>query len=196
MMGAQQTMALILPAVRGRRRLLIACILLSPACVDGRVPSPLSDGPPARDDSPVQTDSVVYHLQRRASEYRAYVSATFTNRTASPVYFARCNPESTTPMFGIGRTGADSTKAFFSDIAWACVGGVPTGKIVPGGSAAVRIPIGSVDQPAMQPPLTPEQLVGLLRVNLLLCRRYSEDSDFCDAMPEAQRISNAFLVTY
>jgi hypothetical protein len=151
---------------------------------------------PVRDDSPVQTDAMVYRLDRRPSEYRAYVTATFTNNTGSPVYFARCNSESHSPMFGIRRTGPDSTKALFSDFAWACVGGVPTGQILPGGSSTVRVPVGSVDQPAMQPPLKPEELVGLMRVSFLLCRSYSADSDDCAAVPEGERISNAFLVRY
>jgi hypothetical protein len=170
---------------------LFASILLGPGCV-GTDPN----APPVRDNSPVQTDSLVYHLERRPSEYRAYVTATFTNNTGSPVYFARCNGESQTPMFGIRRTGPDSMKALFSDLAWACVGGVPTGQIPPGGTTTVRVPVGSVDQPAMQPPLKPEDLVGLMRVDLLLCRSYSADSDYCDAMAETERISNAFLVTY
>jgi len=184
-------MSLIRSTATKRTLGLFASILLGPGCV-GTDPN----APPVRDNSPVQTDSLVYHLERRPSEYRAYVTATFTNNTGSPVYFARCNGESQTPMFGIRRTGPDSTKALFSDFAWACVGGVPTGQIPPGGNTTVRVPVGSVDQPAMQPPLKPGELVGLMRVNFLLCRSYSADSDDCDAMPETERISNAFLVTY
>ena len=173
----------------------IGGLLLSTGCLDACATRSISDVP-ERDDSPVQTDSVVYHLQRRASEYRAEVIATYTNRTGTRVYFARCNGESTTPMFGVRRTGADSTRTFFSDLAWACVGGVPTGEIPAGGSLTVRVSVGSLDQPAMQPPLKPEHLVGLLRVDLRLCKRYSADSDYCDSVPDAQRSSNAFLVTY
>jgi hypothetical protein len=184
-------MSLIRSTPSKRTHDLIVSILLGSGCV-----ATAATAPPVRDNSPVQTDSLVYHLERRPAEYRAYVTATFTNNTSSPVYFARCNGESHTPMFGIRRTGADSTKALFSDFAWACVGGVPTGQIPPGGSTTVRVPIGSVDQPAMQPPLKPEELVGLMRVHFLLCRSYSADSDNCDAMPETERISNAFLVTY
>jgi hypothetical protein len=170
---------------------LVASTVLGPGCI-GTDPN----APPVRDNSPIQTDSLVYHLERRPSEYRAYVTATFTNNTGSPVYFARCDGESQTPMFSVRRTGPDSTKALFSDFAWACVGGVPTGQIPPGAATTVRVPVGSVDQPSMQPPLKPEELVGLMRVNFLLCRSYSADSDDCDAMPTTERISNSFLVTY
>jgi hypothetical protein len=184
-------MSLIRSTASTRTLGLIVSTLLGARCS-----ATAANAPPVRDSSPVQTDSLMYHLERRSSEYRAYVTATFTNNTSSPVYFARCNGESHTPMFGIRRTGPDSTTALFSDFAWACVGGVPTGQIFPGGSTTVRVPVGSVDQPAMQPPLKPEELVGLMRVSLLLCRSYSADSDYCDAMPETKRISNAFLVTY
>ena len=184
-------MSLIRSTVPKRTVAVVMSILMGLGCV-----AIDATAPPARDNSPVQTDSLVYQLERRPTEYRAYVTATFTNNTGSPVYFARCNGESQTPMFGIRRTGPDSSKALFSDFAWACVGGVPTGQILPGGSATVRVPVGSVDQPAMQPPLKAEELVGLMRVTFLLCRSYSADSDYCDAVPEGQRISNAFLVTY
>jgi hypothetical protein len=152
--------------------------------------------PPARDDSSVQTDSLIYHLRRLPSEYRADVTATFVNRSASPVYFARCNRESTTPMFAVRRTGPDSTAKLFSGFAWACVGGVPTGEIPVGGSVTVRVPLGSVDQTAMQPPLRREDLVGLMRVELSLCDKYSADSDYCHPSPQTQRSSNAFYVSY
>jgi hypothetical protein len=184
-------MSLIRATLSKRTLSLLASILLGQGCV-----ATDPNAAPVRDNSPVQTDSLVYHLERQRSEYRAYVTATFTNKTSSPVYFARCNADSQTPMFGIRRTGPDSTKVLFSDFAWACVGGVPTGRIPPGGQTTVRVPVGSVDQPAMQPPLKPEQLVGLMRVNLLLCRSYSADSDDCDAMPEMERVSNTFLVKY
>ena len=154
------------------------------------------NGVPPRDQSPLQTDSLVYHLKRLPGEYRAYVSATFRNQTAAPIYFARCNRASTTPMFGLRRTGADSARVLFSDFAWACVGGVPTGSIAPNESVTVNVPAGSLDQRAKQPPLLPEHIVGLMRIELSLCEQYSDDSDDCNSLPQARRSSNAFLVTY
>ena len=99
-------------------------------------------------------------------------------------------------MSGVGRTGPDSSRAFFVDYAWACVGGVPRGTIAPGESIAVRVPFGSVDQPSMQPPLRAEELVGLFRIYLTFCANYSTDSDNCELLPIAERRSNAFLVYY
>jgi hypothetical protein len=151
---------------------------------------------PARDQSPLQTDSLVYHLKRLPGEFRAYVAATFRNQTASPIYFARCNRGSTTPMFVLRRTGSDSARVLFSDLAWACVGGVPTGSIAAGDSVIVNVPVGSLDERAKQPPLMPEHIVGLLRIELSLCQKHSADSDYCARVPQAQSSSNAFLVTY
>jgi hypothetical protein len=184
------------PQTSNRAFVLLLALLPASTLLSACSNSQSIAAPPARDDSPVQTDSLAYHLRRLPSEYRADVTATFINRSASPVYFARCNRQSTTPMFGVRRTGPDSTAKLFSGFAWACVGGVPTGEIPVGGSVTVRVPVGSVDQHAMQPPLKPEDLVGLMRVELSLCKKYSADSDYCDPSPQAQRSSNAFYVSY
>jgi hypothetical protein len=151
---------------------------------------------PPWDASPVQTDSLIYHLRRTPGEFSAYVSAVYRNTTADPVYFARCNPAATGPMFWSRRTGPDSTRSFFTDWGWACVGGVPTGTLMPGDSLIVSVRFGSVDQPMMQPPLQPDELVGDFRVQLLLCVRPEQDSDHCSPSPQAQRSSNAFSVRY
>ena len=179
-----------------RTLVILAAFLIGFALSSACSSSPPILVSPTRDDSPVQTDSLVYHLKRFPSEYRAYVMATFTNNSAAPVYFARCDRRSTTPMFGVRRTGPDSTAKLFSDFAWACVGGVPTGEIPVGGSITVRVPVGSVDQPAMQPPLKREELVGFMRVELSLCKSSLADSDYCDPLPQAKRSSNAFQVRY
>jgi len=153
-------------------------------------------GAHSRDASPVQTDSLLYHLRRNPGEYRAYVTATYRNISSAPVYFARCGPGATGPMFSIRRTGADSTRTFFVDWAWACVGGAPTGTLNPGDSTVMRVAFGSVDQPGMMPPLQPGDLVGEFRIELILCAQYVADSDDCTPAPQSQRSSNAFSVRY
>jgi hypothetical protein len=150
----------------------------------------------ARDDSPVQTDALVYTLTRQGDAWRAYVLATYRNTTGAPVSFARCGPGDTLPMYGVRRTGPDSTTTLFLDWAWGCVGGVPTGTIAPGEAVTVRVSLGSVDQPHMQPPLQPEWLVGQMRVVLELCQGAVADSDECAPLPQAARQSNAFLVRF
>jgi hypothetical protein len=151
---------------------------------------------PARDTSPVQTDSLRYQLVRGPGEYRAFVYATYRNTTGAPVHFQRCSQRDTLPMFSLGRAGPDSARAFFTDWAWACVGGVPTGTLLPGRAVTVRVPVGSSDQPNMQPPLRPEDLVGIFRIRLALCAAPSADSDDCVSLPSSQQRSNAFLVHY
>lgn len=152
--------------------------------------------PVVRDQSPVQTDSLSYGLVRRPGEYRAYVLATYRNTTSTPVYFARCGGRDTYPMFGIARTGADSLRRYFSDWAWACVGGVTNGMLAPGMSMTVRVTLGSVDQPSMQPPLRAEDMIGQFRVELSLCASRVSDSERCTPVPQAARRSNAFVVHY
>jgi hypothetical protein len=179
---------------------LLAVCAIGPllACADatGAIRPPDGMKPPERDDSPVQTDSLSYRLVRLPGEYRAYVIATYRNTTGAAVYFARCGNGATQPMFAMGRTGADSTRRFFIDWAWACVGGVLTGLIGPGQTVTVRAPFGTVDQPLLQPPLDPQDLVGTFRISLDLCARYSDDSDRCELLPENERRSNAFLIHY
>lgn len=178
-------------------RTLLASALLG-AC------SGITEGPelkrlqlPERDNSPLQTDSVSYTLVRKQYEYSAVVTGTFRNTTAAPIYFQRCMPRDSTPIFYIGRTGRDSTRRFFVDWAWACVGGVPTGILQPGQSLTIKARVGSTDQPTMQPRLQREDLVGLLRIRLALCARFLQDSDYCEPMPDPNYgRSNAFLVHY
>ena len=177
--------------------------VLSVSCNDTTVnltensPPPLvvEGGLPVRDASPIQTDSVVYRLIHLPGEYRAYVNATYRNTSGGPVYFAKCSNKSTGPIFSVGRTGPDSLRTYMQDFAWACVGGAPMGIIANGDSVVLRVPVGSSDQPRMQPPLQAEDLIGLLRVNLLLCRA-AANSDDCQTLPRSQRQSNAFLVKY
>jgi len=153
---------------------------------------------PSRDSSPVQTDSLVYHLRRSPTEpgALAYVTAVYRNVGAGPVYFPRCTRNFAYPMYKLRRTGADSTRRLFTDWAFACVGGVPTGTIPPGDSVVIRVRVGSIDQPTMYPPLRPGDLIGDLRVELELCDHPSSDSDSCELAPQAKRSSNAFNVRY
>lgn len=151
---------------------------------------------PVWDASPVQTDSLVYTLRRSPGEYRAVVSATYTNRTGASVYFERCTSSYTTPMFRISRTGPDSTRKFFVDWGWGCHGNVPPGVILPGASVAIAARFGSGDQPNMRPALQPEWLVGVFRIYLDLCTRPEGAAICTDARPPNERVSNAFEVRY
>ena len=152
---------------------------------------------PTRDNSPVQTDATVYYLRRATNAWTATAKATYVNRGTTPVFYARCGVgDYAGPLFGLRRTGPDSTRTFWSDIAWACVGGVPTGEIRAGDSLTIEVRLGAYDQPTMSPPLRPEDFTGLLRVVLQLCGAVSADSDRCQALPHGLRESNAFVVRF
>ena len=151
---------------------------------------------PARDDSPVQTDAVVYRLRRVPGAYEATARATYVNRTGSTVYYMRCLPSDKGPMYGYHRTGPDSARSLFSNIAWACVGGVPPGALRAGDSVSVHVRLGAFDQPQMSPPLRPEEIVGQMRIWLDLCGRNGTGSADCVPLPLAQKQSNAFDVRY
>jgi hypothetical protein len=151
---------------------------------------------PARDDSPVQTDAVIYTLKRGPGAWYASALATYRNVDTVPVSFYRCLPTDTLPIFTVRRTGTDTTRPLFAGWAWACVGGVSAGSLAPGASITVQVPLGSVDQPHMQPPFQRDWMVGRMRVELQLCRLAAADSGTCEPMSQAERQSNAFDVRF
>jgi len=176
-----------------RRTPLVLVTLLTFACTG---PDDPAGGPMAPDDAPVQTDSTVYHLRHVDGEYDAWAAATYTNRTGAPVYFARCSGAATGPLFYLRRTGADSARSSFIGEGWACVGGVPTGMVLPGASLSTRVWLGSTDSPNAQPPIRSDERVGSFRVEFLLCARAETDSDNCRPVPPPARQSNAFEVRF
>jgi hypothetical protein len=171
-------------------RLLQLFVAASLGCATPSAPGP------QRDDSPVQTDAVVYRLRRIQGAYEATARATYVNRTGSIVYYTRCLPTDDGPIFGYRRTGPDSARSLFSDTGWACVGGVPPGALRPGDSVTVAVRLGAFDQPRMTPPLRPEEIVGQMRIWLDLCARNGTRTDDCLPLPIAQKQSNAFDVRY
>ena len=155
---------------------------------------PASPGP-ARDASPIRTDSVVYHLSPRGGGYQAIATATYRNRTSAPMYYARCGEGPAHGLvYGRRRTGADSTRALFSDELPVCGAGMAIGVLPPGDSLTVPVRLGSLPQPSMQPSLRLEDLTGLQRVVFRLCDRPVAASDDCAPLPLAGRQSNAFDV--
>lgn len=145
---------------------------------------------------PVLTDAPSYTLEREDGGYTAEALATYTNSTGRPVYYQRCTREFTGPINWLRRTGADSTARSFVGGAWACVGGVPTGRVLPGGSLSARVFLGSTDSPQAHPPIAPEERVGRFRIEFALCSQHADDSDDCEALPQAARESNAFELRF
>ena len=177
-------------ALRRHARALHLLVVASVGCIASDATGP------ARDDSPVQTDAVVYRLRRTPGMYEATAVATYVNRTGRTVYYPRCHYSIEGPIFGYRRTGPDSTRSLFSDTSWGCVGGVPLGVIRPGDSLTVAVRLGAFDQPYMTPPLEPEEIVGRMRIWLGLCAGPANVSGECEYLPMAERQSNAFDVRY
>lgn len=176
--------------------LMLACAVSASCSGHREIAGVPDDASLTRDASPVQTDSVLYHLRKVPGMYDAYVVATYVNRTGSPVYYARCMPGNTGPLFALRRTGPDSTARSFIGADWACVGGVPTGVLPAGEALGLRVWVGSTESPNANPPVAPSERVGRFRVLLALCAAPVTDSDRCAPLPLAQGQSNAFEVTF
>jgi hypothetical protein len=149
---------------------------------------------PQRDSSPIQTDATVYHLADKGDYYDGWAIATYVNRTSAPVYFARCLPSDSTPIYWLRRIGPNPATKTFLGFAWACVGSVPTGTLPVGDSLRVRVWLGSADSPNANPPITPDERSGTFRIDFALCLVFRADSDDCEPVPRTQRQSNAFEV--
>jgi hypothetical protein len=146
-----------------------------------------------RDNSPVETDSLIYTLRYRPNIYEAEAVARYVNRTGKPVYFARCTPEHQTPRYSLVPVEPRQRHPVLG-LASACIGGVPTGVVAPGDSLLVRVWLGSMQSPYANPPITMADRTGCFRILLRLYRSPSEGSDFAEPLPEEQRRSNGFCV--
>lgn len=185
------------PLARSWRTLGIGAAAL--ACASARgVPTtnPSATRVATRDDSPIHTDSLVYHLRALPGEYDASAVATYTNRTGAPVHFARCTRESTEPISRLRRSGPDSTIGIAGGIDWACIGGVSTGVVPPGGRLTARVWLGSLESPHAVPPIRPGEGVGRFRIEFRLCAAPEADSDDCKLLPSTARRSNEFEVRF
>ena len=152
----------------------------------------------ARDTSPAQTDATIYHLHRTSIAYEAMATVTYVNRAATSIYYAPCGVGTYDgPLYGIRRTGPDSTRKLQTDVAWGCLGGVPTKELRPGDSVTVQVRLGAYDQLTVSPPVRREDLIGLMRIQFRFCER-SVSSDDCgrSQLPQALEQSNAFDVRY
>jgi hypothetical protein len=150
---------------------------------------------PPGSSPPITTDADVYMLGRVDGGYAGEAVATYTNTTGRPVFYRRCTRESSGPIYGLRRTGPDSGARAFVGSVWACVGGVPTGRVPAGGTLTARVDLGSWDSPQAQPPITPEQRMGRFRIEFGLCAEHA-DSDDCEALPQMARESNAFELRF
>ena len=146
--------------------------------------------------SPIVTDASAYTLTKVPGGYDAFAEAVYTNRAGRTVYYQRCLGDSEGPIYWLRRTGPDSTAPSFAGSAWACVGGVPTGRVRPGEALRARVWLGSTDSPNARPPISPAERVGRFRIEFALCTGPEADSDDCEPLPAPARESNAFEVRF
>jgi hypothetical protein len=149
---------------------------------------------PARDASPVQTDSARYHLRRVPGGYEANVVATFVNPTTGPLYYSRCSMQSPGPMYSVRRTGQDSAAVARISTAWACFSA--DGVLAAGDTIKVAVWLGSADAPNTSPAIKDAERIGQFRVELPMCSAPSPNPSACALLPQAQRQSNAFDVVF
>jgi hypothetical protein len=145
---------------------------------------------------PVVTDAAAYTLTKVPGGYDAEAVAIYTNTSGRTVFYKRCTRESTGPLYWVRRTGVDSAAPSVVGGVWACVGGVPTGRVGPGGTLSARVSLGSTDSPQAQPPVKPADRVGQFRIEFALCAAFAEDSDTCVPLPAEAEESNLFELRF
>jgi hypothetical protein len=145
---------------------------------------------------PIVTDAERYTLTKVPGGYDAVAQAVYTNTTGRMVYYQRCTSELSGALYGVRRTGADSAAQSWVGGAWACVGGVPTGRLRPGESLRAAVWLGSTDSPNARPPIRPEERVGRFRIEFQLCTSFENDSDNCTLLLQTARQSNAFELRF
>lgn len=148
---------------------------------------------PPRDDSPLQTDRLVYTLAQRGLVYEAWAVVTYTNSRNSSVYFPTGCRENR-PTYHIVRPEGESIRASLG-LAWACVGGQPPMEIPPGTTRQDSVWLIGNASPHRNPPDDPRERVGLFRVRYRIYANV-QDGREVDPLPEAERQSNIFLVQY
>lgn len=144
---------------------------------------------PERDNSPLQTESLVYNLRGYFGAYEADATVVYVNRTASPVFYAPCTGGSPLPDLDIVRAGNDTTPHVIG-AGCAGVGLMATRSVAPGDSLVFSVFLGSGQRPVVD--MT--HRTGLFRILMHLCTQYDVESDNCILLPVEQRRSNVFRV--
>ena len=171
-------------------RLLGSAILASSAgCADGPVG-------PEWDDSPLRTDSLVYHLSKTNWAYDATASVTYTNTRNSPVYFERCMPDSSGPVYQLQRAVDRDLESVVGEGAWACGGGVPTGVVEPGQTLEFQVWVGSSLSPYANPSILHEERIGLYLIMLILFDHPTTNDSNDRPLSDDERRSNVFEIKF
>ena len=99
------------------------------------------------------------------------------------------------PVYGLQRA-TDKQLWSVIGVAWACVGGVPTGVVEPGESLRFQVWLGSAASPHASPPIQPEERIGLYRIVLFLFDHPTTNDSDDRPLSEGDRRSNVFEVKF
>ena len=147
-------------------------------------------------DGSLMTDATGYAAQHvigtapPLEEFQFTVITRFENRSAAPVFLARCFPTSPQPIYAIVAADGSATEAAY-DPAWACVGHNNQFQILPG---AVRVDTFLVRGPNGFDEIK-QQAIGVTSgVFRLMLFPASAPGDGAPSAPGSLGISNAFVV--
>ena len=171
------------------RSLATVLAVLLTACGDG-LPDALS-GPYVRPPHG-HTDSATYQTVMTSAGVAESIRVTYTNHQETPVYFARCHPGDTAPMYDVVRAGPDSLVPLDFASVWSCVGGASTGTLAPEDSVTLTIDL-SAHQPSGDT-LPVEHWTGSMQSLFTLCWRYRSDSEQCESLDQESMESNVFTL--
>lgn len=184
-MGAHHSLAGLLSV------LVLGCAHLSHSPLE---PDSLNEaahlGVPPRDQSPLQTDRLVYTLVRQGRVYQTWAIVTYHNQRSTSVYFPQgCRIGG--GEYHIARLEGDTVPAELG-ITFACVGGIPPLEVPSGAVRQDSVWLGGIQQTYQEDLRT---FTGLFRVRYPIYSRV-HDGEAVDLLPIAERRSNVFLVQY
>lgn len=171
-------------------RFILGSLVVTVSC--NQSPRVAPQPPLERQGEPVQSDQRVYSLNSDGGALEVTVLATYTNKSDKPVYFERCDSDSTGPIHWAERVLPERGKLSFIPIAWGCVGGVKHGVIPPGGT----LEVGNLFTLKAPLPMNPEERWARFRFELRLFSELGTNDAWAGKLPPEQRRSNVFEVRY
>jgi hypothetical protein len=146
-------------------------------------------------DGSLMTDVMAYVARQipgsaQPTEYQFTVITRFQNRSAAPVYLARCFPTSPQPMYSVGSADGSAVESAYGPY-WACVGHNNQFEILPG---AVRVDTFVVRGPNAFDEIKKQPIGvtdGVFRLSLFVA---TGRGDGAPAAPGSLGLSNAFSV--
>jgi hypothetical protein len=173
-----------------RRARFVALALILVSCGDSGWPDVVND--PGLVGPQVHTDSTQYQMTAVTGGISESVRVVYTNVLQRPVYFERCFPGDSRPMYDVVRAGPDSLTPLELRYVWGCVGGAPTGAVMPGATVSFDLDLTTFDDP--HTPVSITERSGSMQIVLRLCSGHRPESGDCDLLDRSYRESNLFTL--